>query len=266
MNGALRAAMAFSALSLAALLAAAVLPRHGEAEEGHGLEGEDRIQDIENTWNMEEAIERARAEELAKLGAAPRVDPVVELEKRMVEVIIREQPYYKTRPRAALRLARIVYDAAEEHNQNPWIALAMAYKESSLSPGVGELQVTGGLGEEGYFQIMPRSYPSRTCGQGRSMGNARANADTAMCYLAHVRDICETDDPWQYVSAYGMRRCPLPGEGYILRPSKRGRGILCRMVGQEECDRIWPPGSSRTAAGRARIVHPSPVTVAGLGD
>jgi hypothetical protein len=269
MSGAVRAALVFSALGLVALLAAAVVPRHGEAEEGHGLEGEGHIQDVVNidtTWNMEEAVQRARAEELAKRNTAPRVDPVAELEKRMVQAIIQEQPYYKTRARSALRLARIIYDAAEEHTQSPWIALAMAYKESSLSPGVGELQVTGGLGEEGYFQIMPRSYPGRTCGKGRSMGNARANADTAMCYLAHVRDICGTDDPWQYVSAYGMRRCPRPGEGRGLRPSKRGRRILCRMVGQEECDRIWPPVSPRTVAVRARIVHPSPVTVAGLGD
>ncbi len=264
MSGATRAALAFAALSLAALIAAAVLPRHGEAEEGHELEQD--VVEVSETWSMEEAIERARAEESAKRNTPPRVDPVVELESKMVEAVIQEQPYYETRPRNALRLARIIHDAAEEHSQSPWIALAMAYKESSLSPRVGRLQVTGSLGERGFFQVMPRSYPMRKCGQGRSMGNARANADTAMCYLAHVRDICETDDPWQYVSAYGMRRCPRPGEGHDLRPSKRGREILCRMVGQAECDRIWPPvSSSRTAMERARAVHPSPASVADLG-
>jgi hypothetical protein len=258
MSVAMRAALAFSALSLAALLAAAVIPRHGEAEEGHPLGLEQPIVAMPRSWDMDEAIERVRSEESAKINTTPREDPVAELEKRMVQAIIQEQPYYQSRPRAALRLARIIYEAAEEHGQNPWIALSMAYKESSLSPGVGE---------EGYFQVMPRSYPIKRCGQGRSMGNARANADTAMCYLEHVRDICETDDPWQYVSAYGMSRCPRPGEGQSLRPSTRGRKILCRMVGQAECDRIWPPvGSLGTAAVRARAVHPSLTSVAGLRE
>ena len=190
-------------------------------------------------WDMEEAIKRARAEEQALLPP-PRPDPYIDLEARMSKAIAQENPWYRNRPRRAERLARIILDAAIDHDQNPWIALAIAYKESSFAPGIGRLRVTGELGEEGYFQIMPNSAVRRLCGQGRSMGNARANADTAMCWLSYVRGHCETDDPWQYVSAYGMRRCPRPGQGRQLRPSRRARKILARMVGDEECEAIWP--------------------------
>ncbi len=265
-----KAALVFTTLALAALLATVLLPRRGGAEGAH----EGRVPapvpfEIEE-WDQEAAIARARAEEgallKARVGVRPTPDDTID---QMAEAVVELQPWYERRPQAAKRLAMIIFDAAEEHSQDPWIALAMAYKESSLSPGVGRLKVTGGLGEEGYFQIMPRSYPGRTCGKGRNMGNARANADTAMCYLAHVRDLCDTDDPWQYVSAYGMRRCPYPGEGHDLQPSKRARRFLCKMIGQGECERRWPsaPSSTSAAAARARAVHPSPeVVVAGVGD
>jgi len=200
-------------------------------------------------WDMEEAVARARAEEAALLRERAgvretRIDPHAELEARMARAIIQEQPWYTKRPRMAKRLARIIMDAALEHGQSPWIALAIAYKESSLSPGVGRLKVTGDLGEEGYFQIMPRSYPMRACGKGRSMGNARANADTAMCFLGVVQGMCDTDDPWVYVNAYGINvsrhGCPTSEQGHGLRPARRAREILCRMVGDEECGEIWP--------------------------
>jgi hypothetical protein len=265
-----KAALVFVTLALAALLATVLLPRRGGAEVAHEDRPRESARFEMEEWDQEAAVERARAEESAllraRVGDRPAPDDTID---RMAEAIVELQPWYARRPRAAKRLAMIIFDAAEEHSQDPWIALSMAYKESSFAPGVGRLEVTGGLGEEGYFQIMPRSYPGRTCGRGRSMGNARANADTAMCYLAHVRDLCETDDPWQYVSAYGMRRCPGPGEGQDLRPSKRARRILCKMIGQAECDRRWPSplSSASAAAPRARAVHPSPgIVVAGVGD
>jgi hypothetical protein len=263
MSAGARAAAVFSAMGLAALLAAALLPRHGEAEENH--EESSSTEEVIVEWDMEAAVERARREEASRLTRQNSDNRFEELHRRMTAAVISLQPWYEKRPRLARRLAGIILDAARDHEQEPWIALSMAYKESSLSPGVGRLQVTGELGEEGYFQIMPRSFPMRECGKGRSMGNARANADTAMCWLSYVRNLCETDDPWQYVSAYGMSRCPEPGEGRELRPSKRGREILCRMVGEEECDSIWPSADAeRSATARARAVHPSPVAVAGL--
>lgn len=273
MSAGARAALAFGSIALAALLAATILPRRGGAEVAE--EAEDTALEQEpfsmEEWDEEAALERARAEESAllqtRIGARPAPEPPDETVDEMAEAIVELQPWYQRRPRMAKRLALIIHDAATDHDQDPWIALAMAYKESSLSPGVGQLKVTGELGEEGYFQIMPNSYPRRACGKGRSMGNARANADTAMCYLALVREKCSTDDPWQYVSAYGMSRCPTPGEGQKLRPSRRARAILCKMLGQVECDRRWPSSlSPRSAARRARAVHPSPVVVAGLGD
>jgi len=189
-------------------------------------------------WDFDEAVERARAAE--KREPREVVDQVQVTLDEMVKAIIQEQPWYRTRPQRAKRLAGIIFEAATEHGQDTWIALAIAYKESSLSPGVGRAKVTGELGEEGYFQIMPRSYPRKQCAKGRLMGNARANADTAMCWLAFVRAKCETDDPSQYVPAYSMKTCPEPGRGHRLRPSKRARAVLCRMVGEDRCEAIWP--------------------------
>jgi len=185
-------------------------------------------------------IRAAEARLEARLYAAPPpLSPVVDTEEdALVSAIVELQPSYRTRPSAARRLAGIISDAAEAHGQNVWIALAVAFKESSLRPSVGDATVTGELGEEGYFQVMPRGYASAVCGRGRDMGNARANADTAMCYLGVVQSSCDTEDPWQYVAAYGMKRCPRPGEGRSVRGSKRARAVLCRV--RSDCDEIWP--------------------------
>jgi len=229
--------------------ASAQSPSPSEGDAGVDVAVVSDIVVVAEEWDMEAAVTQARAEEAALLqdrvgDRLPASDPHLGLEARMVKAIIQEQPWYTKRPRRARRLARIIMDAAHEYEQNPWIALAMAYKESSLSPGVGRLKVTGELGEEGYFQIMPRSYPLRACGEGRSMGNARANADTAMCYLSLVQQTCDSTDPWVYVNAYGMNTarhgCPTPERGHDMRPARRAREILCRMVGDEECGTIWP--------------------------
>jgi hypothetical protein len=243
----LRWVLAAVALVLAAAVAVTLwstCEQTAQAEEGSPPVV--RPRDAEREFDFQAAVERARAHEalVAKRRAGATPSPELLLERRMVEGIVKAQPWYRTRRRVAARLARIIVDAAMDHEQHPLIALAIAYKESSLSPGVGRLRVTGELGEEGYFQIMPRGYARQLCGKGRSMGNARANADTAMCYLAHVRATCETDDPWVYVLAYSMNLhrhgCPSASLGHRLRPSRRARAALCNMFGEEECREVWP--------------------------
>lgn len=194
-------------------------------------------------YDFDTALERIRVEEaarLAELAGGRERESGSETLDRLTAAVVELQPWYRRRPNRARRLADIIYTAAREHGVDPWIALSMAYRESSLAPNVGRGDRLGALGEEGYFQVMPSSYPRRVCGQGRDMGQPRANADTAMCYVAHVREVCESDDPWVYVAAYGMRGCPSPERARRLPSPRRRRETLCDVVGDTECDSIWP--------------------------
>jgi hypothetical protein len=159
----------------------------------------------------------------------------------MLKSVLEIEPYFRGREGAVRRIVSVIFEAASEHGINPWIALSMAYRESSLLPSVGSGRRRGALGEVGYFQIMPGGYAIHVCGSGRSMTSARANADTAMCYLAHIREVCESDDPSVYVAAYGMRNCPTDATTAMRLPrARRARSILCQMAGEERCNVIWP--------------------------
>jgi soluble lytic murein transglycosylase-like protein len=194
-------------------------------------------------YDADEALARIRREEAERMAVrmAGRERPTDDGDvTRLTEAVVELQPWYRKRGRSARRLADIIYTAAREHGVDPFLALSMAYRESSLLPSVGRGERVGALGEEGYFQVMPSSYPRRVCGEGRNMGQPRANADTAMCYVAHVREVCESHDPWVYVAAYGMRGCPSPERARQLPSPRRRRETLCTVVGDTECDTIWP--------------------------
>ena len=160
--------------------------------------------------------------------------------QEMTEVIVARQPVYRRRAARARSLALEIYRAAKAHVVNPFLALAMAHVESAFHPSVGTGRRRGSRGEEGYFQVMPRSRPWRICGRGRSMFDTSANADTAMCYFARLREVCQTDDPWVLVSAYSRSYCPKPWTARWMRGTKNRRKSLCSMVGDERCNVIWP--------------------------
>lgn len=186
-------------------------------------------------WDMEARVEQARlaeAELTKRSVAEPRSD--TEEEDSLVEAIIKLQPSYADRRHRARRLAEIIREPAAEYGINPFIALAIAMKESSLLPNR-----MGALGEEGYWQVMPRGYARRVCSGGCEPSSPRCNARTAICYMDHVRSLCG-DSPWVWVNAYGMRRCPREAETRAMRPSRRARGFLVATVGEEEADQIWP--------------------------
>ena len=187
---------------------------------------------------QEEEISPGQAQKISNLIVV--LNKTQEVENRMTAAILKVNRWYHKRPFRALQLARVIYRAADRHKQSPWIALAMAQRESSLAPRVGDLRKRGSRGEEGYFQIMPKSVPAATCSKGRHMGDAFANADTAMCWLAQVQKICQSTDPWVYVSAYGTDRCPSQIEGRTMRSAIKARSLLCQMVGDEKCQQIWP--------------------------
>lgn len=154
--------------------------------------------------------------------------------------VVALQPYYRSRQGQAATLARHIQEAALKHDILPEIGLAMAFCESSLLPTVRGKRVVGRQGERGFFQVMPDGRAERLCGQGRSQWSSSANADTAMCYLAHVRDnVCKTDDPWVYVAAYTANTCPTPSEARRWSGVRRRREVFCRIVGPG-CDAVWP--------------------------
>ena len=149
--------------------------------------------------------------------------------------VVALQPWYEARPRDAARIARIIDEAATSNGIDPWLAVAIARRESSLLQG----QV-GSLGEQGMFQVMPRSAALRVCRRGCSIDQPRCNAEVAMCFLAHVREICGSDDTWVWVGAYGMSRCPTPREARSMVSTRRARAFLVDLVGEERAAESWP--------------------------
>jgi len=162
---------------------------------------------------------------------APRPTPVLDAVKTL-------QPWY-ARPgneRDARRVAGIIRVAAERHAIDPRLAVAIAMRESSLRAG----RVRGALGEQGMFQVMPNGYARRACPRDCALDQPHCNADVALCYLAHVRELCGSDDPWVWIGAYGMRRCPTGREARAMTSTRRARAYLVAVAGAEQADEIWP--------------------------
>jgi len=177
---------------------------------------------------------KCNAEEARKAGPA---DLVLGELARAVQNL---QPWYRSRPERAAGLAEAILHAAQAHEQDPFLALAVAFAESALHPSVGEGRRLGSKGERGYFQVMPDSRPERLCGRGQDMFDASENAATAMCYFAHLEELCQTRDPWVLVAAYALARCPSPRYARRMRMTRKRRAILCRVVGEPRCLEIWP--------------------------
>jgi len=190
----------------------------------------------EEEWNFEEALERARQTEAVQFPRADVLGGDAVLEAELQAAVLRLQPRYERNHRGAQRVASVVFTAARTHGIDPLLALAMASRESSLNPNVR----LGSGGEMGLFQVMPRSHALQVCGRGRDMGQPRANADTALCYYAHLKTVCETDDNWVLVGAYGTGKCYSPGDARGLTCSRRKRAELVRAVGVEKALDIWP--------------------------
>lgn len=201
----------------------------------------DEFSSSDFSFDKDAAIERIRAEiKKSSLAVISQISQDKSVISDMTRSIIGIQPYYRSRDKRAYSLATAIYTAAQKHDQNPWIALSIAVRESGLRPEVGNLKIRGSRGELGYFQVMPNSQPQKICGKNRSMKNAFFNADTALCWLSYVQSYCSTSDPWQYVAAYGMSRCPGARESRRMRSTQKARQLLCDLVGDQKCEKIWP--------------------------
>lgn len=170
----------------------------------------------------------------------PDQDPApvdVELDK-LAEAVVRLQPRrFSPGDPAARQIAGMVRDAARRFGQDPYVALAIARRESSFDPRVGNGEIVGGLGERGFFQIYPDGAAEKLCG-GCDQAEPVCNAHTAMCWLSLRREECG-ESPWVYVGAYGRRKCPKRWEARGWREVRRARMFFCLAMGQG-CEDYWP--------------------------
>lgn len=248
--------VAIMALAITIIIVVQVVDCPAGAEEGRTRPAPAPAKAVElDPWSDESMESRAaviRQEEAAKLQervkavrrareegpqVEPTGDPVLD---SMTAAVIKLQPYiYGGAEEEARSLASVIHDAAMDNGVDPWVALAVARRESSLHPRVGLGQVTGSLGELGYFQVFPGGAAERMCGQGCDQADPGCNARTATCWMAHVREQCG-DDPWSYVGAYGRRRCPRnTAEARRWPEVRRAREFLCEAMGAS-CDTTWP--------------------------
>lgn len=135
-------------------------------------------------------------------------------------------------------LVTSICEAAETYYIDPELALAIAFRESSLRPSVGNGKIIGSRGERGYFQILPGS-PAESFRPGEcSQHNPRCNAMSALGYMQHLKTTCISQDPWVWVGAYGRSRCPTGAEAREFAETKIARRYFCSI--DLECGDIWP--------------------------
>lgn len=164
------------------------------------------------------------------------------------------QPWYKRAadPVTMSRRAKVLQDFTEATCSEapprriwPRLAVALAFRESSIVPRVGLGKQNGLKGERGYWQVMPggkaESYVPRTCSQHSPICNAKS----AMSYLAHLRDApvdeggCGSDDPYMWIGAYGRGHCPSSPEAAREWEEVRvARRLYCQI--EPDCDTLWP--------------------------
>jgi len=151
-------------------------------------------------------------------------------------------------------------DDSQVPRVNPYIILAMGYRESRLAlkteRGYMERRVgaqvtkvtdclycTGARGERGMFQFMPRGALER-----RFMGTCSpfdrwCSTQAAVRALATIRCSCikrfgEQCTVDAYVAGYGLTRLITPDSARHSKGPRRAREFLCSVY--EDCDSVWP--------------------------
>lgn len=167
-------------------------------------------------------------------------------ESRVHTAIQKLQPWYYSsndpvvvsrRSEQLTDLTNAICDASRETNIDPILAVAIAFRESSLHPAVGGGAKNGLRGERGYFQVMPGGPAERFSPGGCSQHEPDCNAKTALRFMSFLEDQCGLDT-WKWVGAYGRGvGCPTKEEAREWREVKIARNILCKIG---DCDSIWP--------------------------
>jgi hypothetical protein len=161
------------------------------------------------------------------------------------EAIQELQPwYYQSRDPVTLsrrseqltQLTNAICNASRETKIDPILAVAIAFRESSLHPIVGRGERDGKRGERGYFQVMPGSSAERFAPFDCSQHEPECNAKTALRFMSFLRDKC--DNTWSWVGSYGRGvKCPDIEVAREWTEVRIARRYLCKIG---DCDSIWP--------------------------
>jgi len=161
------------------------------------------------------------------------------------------QPWYRRAagPDTMVKRAKVLRDFTDatcaevaRTGIDPLLAVAIAFRESSLLPQVGLGEKNGARGERGYFQVLPGGGAERFAPEGCvSQHDVRCNAATAMSYLAWLRDENCPGAISQWVGAYGRGRCVGPLESREWPEVQVARRHFCALMGSpERCEAAWP--------------------------
>jgi hypothetical protein len=136
-------------------------------------------------------------------------------------------------------LVSAVTEASKEYGVDPYLAISIARRESSLFPRVGRGIVLGKNGDTGYFQILPRGEAVHVCGVCDDLKLPQCNARVALCYMTHLKKRCGSD-PWVWMAAYRYGRCPDRDEARDMPEIRLTRRFLGEIVGAARCQALWP--------------------------
>ena len=104
-------------------------------------------------------------------------------------------------PEVAAAYAGLFLRAADEHELDPLLLVAIAFRESSLISGV-----RGALGERGLLQVHGAALLGRPSECSAELLTTSCELRTGAAWLAHSRDVCP-GTMWRWVTAYGHGRC-----------------------------------------------------------
>lgn len=145
---------------------------------------------------------------------------------------------FTRRSRALREFTDAVCTISPAHQVDPLLAVALAFRESSLLPQVGLGEKNGQRGERGYWQVMPggkaESFVSDECSQHTPL----CNAQSAFSYLAWLRERCQSDDLWVIVGAYGRGECPNQEQAREWAEVRIARRYYCDI--DSLCEQRWP--------------------------
>jgi hypothetical protein len=197
----------------------------------------------------QEFVERFRQDEDARErefnammneSPTPPVDPYDLLDERhkiLVDNILDLAPHAsQTR---AMRISKLIIEHSDFSNiPHENFVAAIIQRESHYSKRVENGIKRGALGEIGMMQVMPDGYAIRRFGNDCEQTDAACNIMTGTRYLENARELCETDDPWVWMAAYGVGECPSPRTARRLKTAKNARIIFCDIT--PECEEHWP--------------------------
>jgi len=132
----------------------------------------------------------------------------------------------------AARLASVFSTAGQRHEIDPLLLVAIAFRESSLSPEVELHRRRGQLGEGGLMQVHGVALTRRPHYCPTPLPDAECQVETGAAWLAEVRETCG-GSWWRWVAAYGMARCPSENDARSADSARTAHRYYRRIGGAQ---------------------------------